>query len=70
MEKKFLWDSMRQTAESASLEYFNKNSKYRPEMEEVVRTAFEAGAEWKEQILNNQQKIRNHERRNQNKKRD
>lgn len=38
---------MKQTVESASLEYFNKNSKYRPEMEEVIRTAFEAGVEWK-----------------------
>ena len=37
---------MRQTVETASLEYFNNNSKYRPEMEEVVRTAFEAGVEW------------------------
>ncbi len=37
---------MKQTIESASLEYFNKNSKYRPEMEFVIRTAFEAGAEW------------------------
>ncbi|WP_276879443.1 hypothetical protein [Bacteroides heparinolyticus] len=61
---------MKKTLESASLEYFNKNSKYRPEMEEVIRTAFEAGAEWKEQNLNNQQKTRNHESRNQNKKRD
>lgn len=62
---------MRQTVESASLEYFRKNSKYRPEMEFVIRTAFEAGAEWKEQNLNNQQKkTRSHERRNQNKKRD
>lgn len=36
---------MKQTVEAASLEYFNKNSKFRPEMEAVVRTAFEAGAE-------------------------
>lgn len=60
---------MKKTPESASLEYFNKNSKYRPEMEEVVRTAFEAGAEWKEQNLNNQQKTRTHESKNQNPKR-
>lgn len=39
---------MRQTVESASLEYFNKNSKYRPEMEFAIRTAFEAGAEWQQ----------------------
>ena len=39
---------MKQTPETASLEYFNKNSKYRPQLEEAIRTAFEAGAEWKE----------------------
>lgn len=33
--------------ESASLEYFNNNSRCRAQLEEAIRTAFEAGAEWK-----------------------
>lgn len=59
---------MKQTVEAASLEYFNKNSKYRPEMEEVIRTAFEAGAEWQQSKMKSKNK-RNHESKNQNKRR-
>lgn len=44
---------MKQTPETASLEYFNNNSRCRPQLEEAIRTAFEAGVEWKERQIKN-----------------